>query len=100
NGAYRLYASLKDVTQQRAAEIALQDSEQHYRAIYEASQDMVAIVRLDNGMFLEVNQPYLNTLGYERDQLIGRSTMEFGIWENPGEREKFIRSLREQGNCL
>ncbi|MEI7430453.1 MAG: cache domain-containing protein, partial [Betaproteobacteria bacterium] len=87
-GIYRLYASLKDVTQQREAEIALQDSEQHYRAIYEASQDMVAIVRLDNGMYLEVNQPYLNTLGYEREQLIGRSTLEFGIWENPEEREK------------
>jgi len=100
NGTCRLYASLKDVTQQREAEIALQESEQHYRAIYEASQDMVAIVRLDNGMYLEVNQPYLNTLGYERDQLIGRSTMELGIWDNPEEREKFVRSLREQGNCL
>ncbi|MEI7430760.1 MAG: PAS domain S-box protein, partial [Betaproteobacteria bacterium] len=100
DGAYRLYAALKDVTQQREAEIALQDSEQHYRAIYEASQDMVAIVRLDNGVFLEVNQPYLTTLGYERDQLIGHSIMEFGIWENAGEREKFVRALREEGNCL
>jgi len=98
-GTYRLYAALKDVTQQRLAEIALQESEQHYRAIYEASQDLVAIVRLDDGVFVEVNQTYLSALGYERDELVGHSSLELHIWENSGDDDEFVRTLSKEGKC-
>ncbi|MEI7430759.1 MAG: PAS domain S-box protein [Betaproteobacteria bacterium] len=98
-GTYRLYAALKDVTQQRQAEIALQESEQHYRAIYEASQDLVAIVRLDDRVFVEVNQTYLSTLGYERDELVGHSAQDLHIWENSGDDDEFVRMLNKEDKC-
>lgn len=91
--------SVQDVTDQRDAETALAEREKHYRVIYESSQDFITINRLSDGAFIDVNQPYLDALGYTREELIGRSPADLKIWANPIDRDRFIATLRRKRKC-
>ncbi len=92
-------AAFFDITGRKEAEAALRDSEEHYRAIYQASQDFITINRLSDWVFLDVNQPFLNALGYERDEMIGHTSKELGLWANPDDRKRFLEILQRDSRC-
>ncbi len=87
-------AAFLDITARKQAEAALREREEHYRAIYQASQDFISINRLSDQVFLDVNQAYLDALGYERDEMIGHTSKELGIWANPLDRQRFFEILQ------
>ncbi len=62
--------SLEDVTERRAAEQALRDREQRYRALFDRTNDAVFIISLDM-KHLDANQRAADMLGYSIDELIG-----------------------------
>jgi two-component system, cell cycle sensor histidine kinase and response regulator CckA len=64
-----------DVTERRRAEKALLDSEARYRDLFENASDLIATADLE-GRLTAVNQAFAKTLGYEREELIGRSLSE------------------------
>jgi PAS domain S-box-containing protein len=68
---------LRDITEQRQAEVVLREREAHYRSLVEVSPD--AIVQVDLcATILTTNQQTATLLGYtSADQLIGRSAFDF-----------------------
>ena len=69
-----------------AALEALRTSEQRYRTIFQMSIDAVAISRLSDGVYVDANKVFLDIVGYTRPEVIGRSSLELGIWANAGDR--------------
>lgn len=66
----------QDITDRKQAEHALQESEKHFRLFYEHAP--VAYHACDAaGYILEVNQAWLDQLGYAREQVINRFIGEF-----------------------
>ncbi len=59
-----MLSSGEDVTERRAAERALRESEEKYRSLFERSMDAVCLVAAD-GTLLEANQAYLDLYGYD-----------------------------------
>jgi PAS domain S-box-containing protein len=41
----------------------------------------------------------MRILGYQREEMIGRTSLELGIWESQAERDRVIRALEEQGTA-
>ncbi len=66
---------LRDVTEQKKAEIYLQESEKKYRALFEASND--SLFFLKEGIITECNPRALELLGLKREEIIGRSPLDF-----------------------
>src|SRR6202008_5188807 len=52
------------------------------------------ITTLAEGRYLEVNPTFLSLLGYTRDQVIGQTSLELGIWKNLKQREELVARLR------
>jgi diguanylate cyclase (GGDEF)-like protein/PAS domain S-box-containing protein len=78
---------------------ALRASEEHYRTVFQASLDAIAITRLDNGKIIDVNQGHAETMGYEHQEVVGRTALELDIWADPADREIYVELLRQQSHC-
>jgi len=82
-----------------AAQRARQASEARYQAAFETTSDSVTISRLADGVYIECNQAFLDSLGYEREEVIGHTSLELDIWPDRSEREHLTEDLREHGIC-
>jgi diguanylate cyclase (GGDEF)-like protein/PAS domain S-box-containing protein len=54
----------------------------------------MAISRLSDGCLLDVNDSALEATGYSREEVIGHSSLELGVWVELGDREKLVTMLR------
>ncbi|TAF30420.1 MAG: PAS domain S-box protein [Oscillatoriales cyanobacterium] len=71
----RLFGTEMDITDRKKSEIALQESEQRFRAVFE--QAAIGIVKVSpDGHFLKVNQGFCKIVGYSELELKARN-----VWE-------------------
>lgn len=54
----------------------------------------ISISTLMEGRYMDVNRAFLQMLGYERREIIGRTALELGIWLDPEDRERMLGALR------
>src|SRR5687768_8704796 len=47
---------------------------------FHANPQPMSITTLDEGMYVDVNESFLNTLGYAREDVIGHTSLELRIW--------------------
>jgi PAS domain S-box-containing protein len=73
----------RDITDRKHTEELLRDSEARYRAAFQTCADCFVIIRIDDGRFVDINQAFIETMGFEREEVIGRTTVELDIWVNP-----------------
>lgn len=76
---------------------AISDSENKFSTAFRAIPDVVSISSVPDGRFIEVNDHFLERSGYERDEIIGNSITDLGIWADEDERNLFISRLKKQG---
>ena len=74
---------------------ALLASETRYRSFFQMSLDAIHINRLNDGTYFEVNQAFLDITGYEREEVIGHSSLELCIWANPRDRRYLVEAMRK-----
>ncbi|MFZ7126498.1 MAG: PAS domain S-box protein [Desulfobacterales bacterium] len=68
-------------------------SETRFRKIFATSPDGIAISRLEDGRFLDVNEGFALLSGFEREEVIGKSSIDIHAWVPPELRTRFIREL-------
>jgi len=64
------------------------------RAVFELSPTVLTITDLDDGRIVEVNDAFLRVTGYTRDEVIGRSVPELGVWVDLSQRDQGVAALR------
>ncbi|NJP09797.1 MAG: PAS domain S-box protein [Leptolyngbyaceae cyanobacterium RU_5_1] len=77
---------------------ALQESKEKFTKIFRTSPDPIVISTLAEGQYLEVNESFLKLSGLSREEVIGHTAFELGIWASPEERQRFTQALQEMGN--
>lgn len=90
--ALRLVGYNADITSRKITQLALAESEERFRAIFE--QAAVGITRVDlDGVLVEVNQKFCEMLGYARDELPGKHVRDITHPDDSGEGAKHRGSL-------
>jgi PAS domain S-box-containing protein len=77
----------QDITERKQVEEALAESNQRFAAAFHESPAILSITRISDGKYLDVNQAFLDTFEFSRDEVIGHTSTELGILDIEGRRQ-------------
>jgi len=88
----------READRQRSVD-ALRASERRYRLAFQTSLDSISINRLSDATYVDVNDGFIETTGYRRDEVIGRSAASLNIWVKLDDRQSLIDRLKQSLSC-
>ena len=83
----------RDITERKRAEEALRASEERFSKVFHTSPVAITLATLKEGRFIDVNDSFLQLVGYQREELIGSTALQLGIWLSSSDREKAVEQL-------
>jgi|GEM_PF-822540 len=89
------WVSATDMTEHIQAEQALRDSEEKFSKAFSSSPDAITFTTLPEGKYLEINQSYEQISGYTRDEVLGHSPVELGIWTDESQLSEFREQIQK-----
>ena len=92
NGHVRVLAVVRDTDAHMHMEEQLRASQERYQILFRESHDFVAITDFKGGILIDANDEFVAQFG-GRDQVIGRSVLDLGIWNPPTGRTHFLAAL-------
>ena len=61
--------------------------------VFRSTPQMMAISNLSDGKYIEVNKNFLDTLGYSRDEIIGKNSDDINLFADIVQSDRFIKKL-------
>ena len=98
DNAHLYESAQKEIRERKLVEDDLRSSEERFRKVFNNSSVAIAIVTLDDGIFLEANQAFWELAGRTPQEALGRSAVDIDLWSNPEERARFVKDLLEEGS--
>lgn len=93
-----LISDLKDeIAERTKVEKALTSSEEKFRLAFQTSPDSIAINRLSDGLYIDINEGFTSATGYTANEIIGKTSLELNIWEDLEARIKLSTGLKDHG---
>jgi PAS domain S-box-containing protein len=77
----------------RHLELELATSREQFVKAFQASPGWMVVSTLEDGLVLEVNDTLVRDTGFEREDIVGRSTLTQGLWVDVEQRQKGIQTL-------
>jgi PAS domain S-box-containing protein len=85
-----------DITERKKAEEALRLSEERFAKAFHSGPTIGAIRSLNDNRIIDVNDNFVKVLEYEREEVIGHTSMELGYWVDREVFEQVIRELKSK----
>ncbi len=63
------------------------------------SPDGVLITRLEDGLIVDANDVFLRMIGWRREEAVGHTTLELGLWEDPTARAALLEEIDKSGSA-
>ena len=93
------YVAVKeDITERKMHEQQLAQSQELFAKTFQSSPNLVALSHPDTGVHIDVNEAWLETLQFKREEVIGKTAFELGIWADLHDREAIITELETRGH--
>ncbi len=92
-----IVALYDDLTERKQVEEALKEREELFRTIFKTSPDAISISTLKEGKFFNVNEGFTHLTGYTAEEVIGKTSIELKIWNDPKGRENLLVMLERDG---
>ncbi|MDY6790317.1 MAG: PAS domain S-box protein [Thermodesulfobacteriota bacterium] len=86
----------RDINNRKQIEEALQESEDKFRTFFNLSPQCIAITEADTGKLVNVNDMFCELTQYPRDEIIGKSTIEIGLY-SVNDRDRLINEVYRSG---
>jgi len=98
SGRQVIQAYITDITERTRARAALAESEARFSAAFQASPAFISILRASDEKYVLANDAYINWLGYSQEEILGRTCMDLGLWENLADRDEVLQTIRKSGS--
>ena len=90
DGSDCVFGLSKDMSEQEAAL-------QKFDRLFEINPALMAVSRVSDRVFTDVNTAFLQTLGFSRDEVIGNTSDDLGIFPAPGTHQQIAEMLEQTG---
>ncbi|HJQ22745.1 MAG TPA: PAS domain S-box protein [Blastocatellia bacterium] len=88
---------MRDISERDHTMQALRASEARFSIAFNASPISSVIATLDEGRYVAANDTFLSLTGYSREEVIGRTSADLGIWPTPQARAEAVAWLQREG---
>ncbi len=87
-----------DVTERKRIELALRESEKKFSTLFNLAPVALSIASLPNGAYIDVNQTWLDLLGFtSKDEIRGKTSEQLGLNPEPPQRETILNQFKQKG---
>jgi PAS domain S-box-containing protein len=91
-------ADLQEIQQAlKQAEDGRALSEEKFTKVFQSSPIAFCITTVDEGRFIDVNEAFERKYGYSREDTLGRTVFDIGLWGDARDRSQMLHEIREQG---
>lgn len=97
NKVVKVRGSFQDITEIKLAEESLRQSEELFKKAFRISPDSININRLEDGLYIDINEGFTKITGYTREDVIGKSSIDINIWADINDRKKLVAGLKQDG---
>ena len=92
-----LLALVRGTGDREQAEKALVESERTFSAIFRSSPVANLLTSMPAGTVMDANEVFLRDMGYRREEVVGRTVAELGLFDRPGQLARVLEEMRERG---
>jgi PAS domain S-box-containing protein len=89
--------ALRDITDQKRMEEERRAGEDKFAKAFHYSPIAMSISTLKESRYLDVNAELIQMTEWSREEMIGHTGLELGIWVEPNQQAAILERLREQG---
>ena len=97
----QLVSELQDLRKQLSEKIEsieqLREDGEAFLLSFKHSPVALAIATAKEGVFLDVNVEFVNLTEFSREEIIGHTANELGLWVHPEQRGEFAERIRKDG---
>ncbi|HEX2976194.1 MAG TPA: PAS domain S-box protein [Bacteroidales bacterium] len=88
----------QELDKRKVEEAAMRENEEKFTAAFRSNPNALVISYQEDGTMIDVNDSFLDLFQTSREEVLGKTTLEFNIYANPEDREKMLSVLRSKGN--
>jgi PAS domain S-box-containing protein len=81
-----------------AVEARRQRAEKLLETAFRTSPDAMVLFRAGDELIVDVNDAWCRTTGYSREEVVGRSQKDLGLWLDPADSDRLAALIREHGS--
>lgn len=100
DGTRSLLSVIRDVTGELRASSAARASDRKFEALFRASIEPMTVTRVADGTLLEANPAFCRTLGYAREEVVGKRVLDLGLFAVPEASDTVIESVTRHGEII
>ncbi len=94
-GDDKLYMVFHDITESEHMKQSLLESEQKFAKAFQSNSSLMAITDFDDGRFIEVNDTFVESLGYKQEEIIGKTLNALEAFTNYADRVTIISAIKQ-----
>lgn len=87
----------RDIVERKLVELELRESEEKFQKAFMSSPEAMAIVSLQDSIYIDVNDNYLQLSEFSRDEIIGRSVRQYNIAKSNDDLDRFNEIIKKEG---
>jgi PAS domain S-box-containing protein len=86
-----------DITSRKLAHEAIRRSEERFAKVFHVSPVAASIARAADGTFIEVNDIYPQNFGWSKEEMLGKTSVDIGLWPSESVRRPWLEELLRKG---
>ncbi|HYX31626.1 MAG TPA: PAS domain S-box protein [Oligoflexus sp.] len=86
---------LESRIEERTAELLM--SQQKFARTFEIAPFAFALVKMPEGIIVDVNSAWVQLLGYSREEALGKSGLQLGLYKNADDRDRLYEEFHRAG---